>query len=759
MDPNGTERTQRELRVPTYSRLDAPTYSRPKIAPLSTRPRIAQTSAQQGAWRWALKVNDAGLQDRPIERQEDDSLDREAFVDSLIRSLIREESGVNGQVIARRARGYVIGLTGSWGIGKSSILNLLNLKLRSTDRVVVSLFNPWLFNGRDELLRGFFSELRDAMGRTGAESAQEIVGALDKYWGAIDLAAHASAAFIDLHGAGGVATTGWTKWKDKVRAVIKKPADRSPQQLRRALEQKLEKSKSAVVVLVDELDRVEDDEVRAVAQLIKAIGDIKGISYLVAYDPKRVTEALGRGDKRRGEAYLEKIIQYPIPLRPLFENDVEMLIDAALESHGLMMMVAEEGHQKQIRAALIQLIETPRDVKRLIGAYAILETAVRGEVCPFDVLGYAWIATKAPNLRAAIALKPDVVVDDPGETAMGDRLARQMDKENANTVVDVLGPEAKEMEQLLKLIFPHFAGSHATQPDRIARRRNLIRLLYLGNPPGMVPRVEVEKIWNLTCAADIEAALAKLFSTDRLRQFLDRADDLLAVMEPAQDKLFWPALARLLIRPNDWADGPDLRQAIAADATDSVINLGIRDPKQPHRVQFIMEALIESGDLVLAPSILRKLLFSNGLTKHNRSWRQEGLLGQSVTQSFADREVPRYRAAIEDGTALRRLPNIEAIFVLANLDLWDDALRSNFLAQLQDVDALTTFASLLVPPGHGTEKSTLDELVGADDLAKRIAELREEQRPTDRYLRSSLRRLSAASLGRDTLFDLEDALT
>lgn len=701
-------------------------------------------------------MNDAGRQDRPIEREEDDALDREAFVDSLVRSLVWDERGADGRIVARRARGYVVGLTGSWGLGKSSILNLLNLKLGSMDRVIVSLFNPWLFNGRDELLRGFFSELRDAMGRSGGESAKAIVGALDRYWGAIDLAAHASAAFVDLHGAGGAATTGWTKWKDRVRAVIKKPADRSPQQERRALEQKLAKSNSAVVVLVDELDRVEDDEVRAVAQLIKAIGDIKGISYLVAYDPKRVTEALGRSDGKRGEAYIEKIIQYPIPLRPLFGRDVEMLIDAALKSHALVMMEAEEKHEKQIRSTLIGMIKTPRDVKRLIGAYAILEAAVRGELCPFDVLGYAWIATKAPSLRATIASDIDAVVDDPGEAGMVARLMRRMDKEKGQTVVDALGPEANDMEPLLKLLFPRFAESHAEQPDRIARRRNLIRLLYLGNPPDMVPRIEVERIWNLSGAAEMEAALAELYSTDRLREFLDRADDLLAVLDPTQDGLFWPALARLLVRPNDWADGPDVRRAIAEDATASVIRLGLRDPKQAHRVPIIMEALIKSGDLVLVPSILRKLLFANGLTKHDRNSRERGVLGATETQTFVDREVPRYRAAIEDGTALRRLPNVEAIFVVANLDLWDDALRSNFLGQLQGADALATFASLMVPPGYGVDKSTLDELAGADELVERIAALGEEQWPTDPYLLSCLRRLRAASMGRDVTFELDD---
>lgn len=700
-------------------------------------------------------MSDVSSQDRSIEREENDTLDRGPFVDSLIHALVRTEVDADGQILARRASGYVVGLTGSWGLGKSSILNLLSLKLGKMDRVIVSLFNPWLFNGRDELFHGFFSELREAMGRSNVEHAQEVVVALEKYWGAIDVAAHAGAVIADLHGAAGAATTSWRKLKSHIRDHFKKPAYRSPQEERKALEKKLGKSNAAVVVLVDELDRLEDEEVRAVAQLIKAIGDIKGISYLVAYDPKRMSEALGRGDQKRGEAYLEKIVQFPIPLRSLFANDVEILIDATFRSHGLPVLKAEKEHEKKIWSELINLIKTPRDVKRLIGAHAILEAAARHEVCPFDVLGYAWIATKAPNLRAIITSHIDALVDDPSEDDMVKHMLNTMDKK---TVFDVLGSEVGDMEPLLTLLFPRFAGAHAEHFDRIARRRNLIRLLYLGNPPDMVSRIQVDNIWKLTDVPSMAAALEQLYSDGILLEFLDRADDLFASLDPEQDKLFWPALASLLRRPCDWAKGPDVRLAVANDATASVLRLGLRDVKQAYRIPIIIEALIEHGDLALVPAILRKLLFANGLTKHSPKSRENPVLGPTETQAFVDREVPRYRAAIEDGTALRRLPNVEAIFVVENLNLWDNDLKSSLLKQLQGAEALATFASLIVPPGYSITKPMLDALADADTIAQRIASLRNEDWPTDAYLLSSLRRLSAAAMGQNLTFMDDDDL-
>jgi KAP family P-loop domain len=92
-------------------------------------------------------------QDRPIESEAANQLDRGPFVDSLVRALIIDDLDEKGEPVGPRATGYVVGLTGRWGLGKSSVLNLLNRKLGSMDDVIVALFNPWIDN-RCRALRG-----------------------------------------------------------------------------------------------------------------------------------------------------------------------------------------------------------------------------------------------------------------------------------------------------------------------------------------------------------------------------------------------------------------------------------------------------------------------------------------------------------------------------------------------------------------------------------------------------------------------------
>lgn len=68
----------------------------------------------------------------------------------------------------------------------------------------------------------------------------------------------------------------------------------------------LEQALFNILVIIDDLDRLPDDEIRAVFQLIKAIADFLNMIYLVAYDRKIVVGALDGVQKANGASYLEK---------------------------------------------------------------------------------------------------------------------------------------------------------------------------------------------------------------------------------------------------------------------------------------------------------------------------------------------------------------------------------------------------------------------------------------------------------------------
>ncbi|MBA4010782.1 MAG: NTPase [Phenylobacterium sp.] len=692
-------------------------------------------------------------QDRPVELAGDDLLDRAGFVSSLARALVVEEHDLSGRVVARHATGVVVGLTGKWGAGKSTILNLLAEQLKGTDHVVVATFNPWLFKGRDELVSAFFNELRAALGRSATETVREAVTALDRYRAAITAGGELVALGADSIspawvGKGVRATLGLLK-------IVTRPKGLSPQQEREALEKKLGAAKVAVVVLVDELDRVEDDEVRAVAQLVKAVGDIKGVSYLVAYDPKRVAEALGRGDVRAGEAYLEKIVQHPIPVRPLFAGDVTQLFARLLEHHALQLPADLTEDERAVVACVQSAVQTPRDLKRLVGAYAVLERMLRQEVSAADLLGYSWLAIKAPSLRDAIASNHNLFVDDPTAEELGRRISDRIDKRDPD-LDHALGGPAGVHAALLKLLFPRFGGGEREHSGyRLSLRRNLVRAIYLGDAPDSVRRERLEEMWGAPDVGSLTVDLGRALTSGELGRIFDRLDDLFPKLPESGDAAFWRALAHALLREDDWYLNDEPHRAYANDAAAVLMQLGRRDVKDVRRAKSIVASLLSAEDTVLLPIIVRKHLFRWGLTRYDSfEGRGPSIFDRAETEELLSRSVPIFRASILDGSLLRRVPNSEAMWVLSNVDRWDEQLRKSLTSQLASYEGRASFASLTVPPGYGVGRSSLEELFDVDIVLARMKEAGEGATFEDKsWTNLCLRRLRRTLEGRDTMFD------
>lgn len=693
--------------------------------------------------------NEPTLVDRPITNASSDALDRGPFTSSLVSALVRAETVVDGR-IGRSATGFVIGLTGEWGSGKSSILNLVAEELTAMPFVAVARLNPWLFKGRDELLAAYFVALRSSLGRSTMELSRDLISAVDTYWSSIKTAGTAGAALIDAHGGGGAASGAW-RLLNKGRGLIAKPKPRTPDVERKALEKKLKAGRVAVVVLIDELDRVEDDEVRAVAQLIKAVGEIAGVSYLVAYDPSRVAEALGRGNdpeqrRRSGEAYLEKIIQYSVPIRPLFVEDVNALFQSIMSETGASLPSQIDDSRKEIIKVIMDEVRTPREIKRLVGTFAVLEASVRGDVDPVDVLAYSWLVVKVPSLRDAIAARFDRLVEDPLESEMLRRIrVRRAQRESDITVADELGSVPAETVAILELLFPRFQRNRTARPDRnrIAYRRNLVRLLYLGNPPGMTPRKEIERIWLSNDQTDLEVEFRNLLNCGSLRVMIERMGDHISSLSVAGERSFWKALSNVLRRERDWAETFDERRSAVEDSANLLLEIGKSNDANRRTVIQTIDTLIDAGDLVVVPWLLRRQLFANGLTNHGDTKNDDGILSPEDTVALYNRELPRYRKAVLNGVMLKRLPDAELLFTILNRSDWDQTLRQSLTDQLSSPDALATLATLFMPPGWSIDYAVLDELIDTNVVESRLKTLRSSGWvPKDEWVAESVRRLA-----------------
>jgi hypothetical protein len=489
--------------------------------------------------------------ERPIQNEEQDRLGRAGFIPRVANSLIGRDR--------RKARGVIVGIVGPWGSGKSSVLNLLANELEQRDpKPVVVRFDPWLVSGRDDLILALLSEMHAAL--AAAPGLEEKAKAfLDR-----------ASPYISVLGrVGGLFLPGLGETVDNgVEAIRKRlTAPGTLQQLKAAVAQSLLEASVPIVVLIDELDRLRDDEVRTIAQLVRAVADFPHVSYVLAYDQRRVEEALGgdlpgnRNERReRGRAYLEKLVHIPIPLPTAVAVEIKELllaeISAIFAENELSTTEIESARGQRLISMLSEeILTTPREVLRATSVFRVLVGMVREEVETLDLIALSVLQTRFPELYQPIRDTPEFFAPNLLTKTGVSRWSELQKEKDVQARLKARFPNVRLEEtghSLLRFLFPqvfdqlHQMEGDDTDGNTIRNARALKIALRLGLPPGTVSRSEIEQLFlgsKLTVSLSLQLAV----QNDTLSDLLDRAAEVYpSIDEPSDD--FWLAASKFFHR-------------------------------------------------------------------------------------------------------------------------------------------------------------------------------------------------------------------
>ncbi len=261
--------------------------------------------------------------DEPLTDREHDRLNRATFADRIAGVLRDLPNGT----------GLVIGIHGPWGDGKTTVLNLIRTELSYDSDIVVRDFNPWRLTDEDAILRRFFSVLADAINAslsTKYERAKAWIGKLAEIlrW----IAKPLSLLWKPAETVDGLLS--------KLTKVVAKGDSVGIEELRTRIIAHLAQSPKPIVVMIDDVDRLDKNETHTLFRLIKACADFPNVCYVLAFDDIAVARALGdrygKGDETSGRAFLEKIIQVPLKLPVAAKQDLLSLcleqVDRALSA-------------------------------------------------------------------------------------------------------------------------------------------------------------------------------------------------------------------------------------------------------------------------------------------------------------------------------------------------------------------------------------------------------------------------------------------
>jgi len=292
--------------------------------------------------------------------------------------------------------GYVIGLHGRWGSGKSTALNFIqafiqkhNAELESDeDRVTIIDFRPWMVSGHRDLIAAFFKILSESLCPSDTKK-KRFVNRLCFFAGSAtdELVDAAAKVALLVDPSGGVASrVAGAAAKATVNEMVKGfLEDPSLQKAYEDLKEKLAQESKRFIVIIDDLDRLEAEEIRSIAQMVKTVGRLPHVIYVLAYDREIVWRSLDDEPQRGGPRYAEKIVQQEIELPKPSRNALLSILDQEIG-----FLEGETGNSLRwhyiLRYGVHRWVQSPRDVLRLSNAVKFSWPALAGEIDPQDLL-------------------------------------------------------------------------------------------------------------------------------------------------------------------------------------------------------------------------------------------------------------------------------------------------------------------------------------------------------------------------------------
>lgn len=337
-----------------------------------------------------IKAADTLDGDRPIDTPQKDRLGFAEIAKHLADAFLRNDL----------SNGFVVGVEGSWGSGKSSLVKMALGHLREqAEAPGIVEFQPWLVGGRDDLLTELFSVLSDAVkvrdpaaGESFKEKARQFSGSA--------MGLGTLAGLLGKAGVPGVAIVA-----DALHAVgraLEGFSQESLYDLKKNLAGQLAKVGTPFIIFIDDLDRLDPAEAVEVLRLVRAVADFPNVGYILAYDPEVLAHNIERALKvKDGRAYIEKIVQaafrVPMPMRfdllNWFREEAEKLLLGPSQS--------EDAQERFLTAANewgSVFLKTPRDVVRALNALRLYAVPVAEKIDPADMVFLQLVRLKNPIL-------------------------------------------------------------------------------------------------------------------------------------------------------------------------------------------------------------------------------------------------------------------------------------------------------------------------------------------------------------------------
>ena len=336
-------------------------------------------------------MNNEYIPDSPLCDPQLDSFKRWPFAQRIAQTIASRQD----------TSSLVIGLYGAWGEGKSTVLNFLERELKNHQNVVCIRFNPWQCKDESTLLHLYFNTLANSLERSISSTKEKIGEIIAKY-------ATMLSPISAIVGIG-----------QSLPEVGSALASVSLDESKKRIEKVLLESKKHIVVLIDDIDRLDKKEVQAIFKMVKVCADFSCTTYVLAFDEEMVAAAVAEqyasGNIESGRNFLEKIVQVPLHLPKASPASLrKFCLDGIGEALNELQIALTEEQCQHFGHSFMQGLEirvqTPRMCKRYKNTLMFALPLLKGEANTVELMLIEGIRVFYPKVYEVIRENPDVFV-------------------------------------------------------------------------------------------------------------------------------------------------------------------------------------------------------------------------------------------------------------------------------------------------------------------------------------------------------------
>lgn len=390
-----------------------------------------------------LMINSPLILDKPINKKSEDILDFDIFsrnIVNMLRTVPKNES-------------FNFALCGEWGSGKTSIMNLSIDVLEKESLYNIVRFNPWNVIKKENLINEFFKQLKGVIYKE--TNDKKILIKLSNYYKILFESIPNTSFLTNL-------------FKSLSLKFLRNNQTITTQKEEIVNYLKNEYSGRPILIVIDDLDRLTNDEICEVLKLIREIADFPNVLYYVLFERNQVVNAIEKElGINSGEEYLRKFFQIEWMVPTIRRQDMNHFLLSLLQKNEVCNKELNVEMQKYYGTifdnCIFEYATNIRDIKLLLNSFLVRFSLLYKWVNCVDLLALTSFELFNPNLYSFIRKNRTLLFS-------GKEIYKKMYIDNKKTTEDAINEELDELfksyfdnseriivRKILSIMFPSFA--------------------------------------------------------------------------------------------------------------------------------------------------------------------------------------------------------------------------------------------------------------------------------------------------------------